>query len=113
MKGKLALVMGGAIGYVLGTRAGRERYEQIKSQAKTVMANPKVRETAAHAQDYAKEKGPEVGHKVADKVSEKVSGRSSAGGTSTPDTGLRDTLPSETYPNADTPPGGLGSSPTG
>ena len=109
MKGKLALVMGGAIGYVLGTRAGRERYEQIKSQAKTVMANPKVRETAAHAQDYAKEKGPEVGHKVADKVTEKVSSKMpGSGSSSTPDTGLRDTLPSETYPNADTPTGGLG-----
>ncbi|MFJ6653319.1 hypothetical protein ACIQLJ_11040 [Microbacterium sp. NPDC091313] len=32
MKGKAGLVIGLAAGYVLGTRAGRERYEQIKSQ---------------------------------------------------------------------------------
>lgn len=32
MKGKAGLVIGLAAGYVLGTRAGRERYEQIKAQ---------------------------------------------------------------------------------
>lgn len=33
MKGKVGLVIGLAAGYVLGARAGRERYEQIKEQA--------------------------------------------------------------------------------
>lgn len=33
MKGKVAFVLGAAVGYVLGTRAGRERYEQIKRGA--------------------------------------------------------------------------------
>ena len=32
MKGKVGLVIGLSVGYVLGTRAGRERYEQIKTQ---------------------------------------------------------------------------------
>lgn len=32
MKGKIGLVVGIGVGYVLGTRAGRERYEQIKKQ---------------------------------------------------------------------------------
>lgn len=32
MKGKVGLVVGLGVGYVLGTRAGRERYEQIKTQ---------------------------------------------------------------------------------
>lgn len=36
MKGKVGLVIGLAAGYVLGTRAGRERYEQIKTQAAKV-----------------------------------------------------------------------------
>jgi len=36
MKGKAGLVIGLAVGYVLGTRAGRERYEQIKTQAAKV-----------------------------------------------------------------------------
>lgn len=36
MKGKIAFVLGAAVGYVLGTRAGRERYEQIKRGAEKV-----------------------------------------------------------------------------
>ena len=36
MRGKTGLVIGLAGGYVLGTRAGRERYEQIKAQADKV-----------------------------------------------------------------------------
>ena len=30
---KLTILISGAVGYVLGTRAGRERYEQIKGLA--------------------------------------------------------------------------------
>lgn len=36
MKGKIAFILGAAVGYVLGTRAGRERYEQIKRGAQRV-----------------------------------------------------------------------------
>jgi len=36
MKGKIAFVLGAAVGYVLGSRAGRRRYEQIKRGAQTV-----------------------------------------------------------------------------
>ncbi|SJN08874.1 Protoporphyrinogen IX oxidase, aerobic, HemY [Leucobacter sp. 7(1)] len=36
MKGKIAFVLGAAVGYVLGSRAGRERYEQIKRGAQSV-----------------------------------------------------------------------------
>ncbi len=56
MKGKISLLVGGAAGYVLGTRAGRERYEQIKSQAQSIWGNPKVQEKAAQAQDLARDK---------------------------------------------------------
>ncbi len=66
MKAKIPLLVGGAVGYVLGTRAGRERYEQIKSQAQTLWNNPKVQEKAWAAQDFAKEKAPILKDKVAD-----------------------------------------------
>ena len=42
MKGKIAFVLGATVGYVLGTRAGRERYEQIKRGAQAVWATPPV-----------------------------------------------------------------------
>lgn len=42
MKGKIAFVLGATVGYVLGTRAGRERYEQIKRGAKAVWETPPV-----------------------------------------------------------------------
>jgi hypothetical protein len=45
------LLLGGAVGYVLGTRAGRERYEQIKSGASKVAHNPTVHHAVGKAQD--------------------------------------------------------------
>jgi hypothetical protein len=98
MKGKITLLAGGAIGYVLGTRAGRERYEQMRSQAQRLWQNPKVQEKAHQAQDFAKEKAPEVQHKMTDAATsaasaakDKVGKSSDASGPST-----------ETYPNAPT-----------
>ena len=32
---KLTVLLSGAVGYVLGSRAGRERYEQIKAKARS------------------------------------------------------------------------------
>ena len=43
---KITLLVGGAVGYVLGARAGRERYEQIKNQAQSLWTNPKVQQKA-------------------------------------------------------------------
>lgn len=40
------LVLGIAIGYVLGSRAGRERYEQIKRWSSSVADHPAVQGTA-------------------------------------------------------------------
>ena len=39
---KLTLLIAGGIGYVLGTRAGRERYEQMKKAATRVKDDPRV-----------------------------------------------------------------------
>jgi hypothetical protein len=79
MKGKITLLAGGAIGYVLGTRAGRPRYEQMKSQAQALWNNPKVQEKATQAQEFAREKAPEVKDKAAGAASaakDKISGDS-------------------------------------
>ena len=62
--GKISLLAGGAVGYVLGARAGRERFEQIKSQAQTVWEHPKVQEHASKVQGVAKRKASEAQDKV-------------------------------------------------
>lgn len=54
MRGKVGLVIGLAAGYVLGTRAGRERYEQIKAQVDKVWNLPPVQEQVTKAKDFAK-----------------------------------------------------------
>lgn len=54
MRGKVGLVIGLAAGYVLGTRAGRERYEQIKAQAAKVWNLDPVQEQVGKVTDFAK-----------------------------------------------------------
>ena len=43
---KLSLLAAAAVGYVLGARAGRQRYEQIADAARKVADNPKVQRVA-------------------------------------------------------------------
>jgi hypothetical protein len=44
MAGKLKLLAGLAAGYVLGARAGRERYERIAEATRRLVERPEVRE---------------------------------------------------------------------
>lgn len=43
---KLSFLFGGAVGYVLGTRAGRERYESIVRLARQVAGSQTIQSTA-------------------------------------------------------------------
>lgn len=61
---KLTVLIAGGVGYVLGTRAGRERYEQIRGMVGKVKDDPRVQEKAQQAADIAKEKAPVVKDKV-------------------------------------------------
>jgi hypothetical protein len=61
---KMTMLVSGGVGYVLGARAGRERYEQIVTAAQKVKGNPKVQATARQAADVAKEAAPVVKDKV-------------------------------------------------
>ena len=72
---RLPLLIAGGIGYVLGTKAGRERYEQMRSTFDKVKNDPRVQEKTQQAADLAKEKAPVVKEKVAeatDKATTKV-----------------------------------------
>ena len=63
---RLPLLIAGGIGYVLGTKAGRERYEQIMRTANKVKNDPRVQEKAQHATDLARENAPHIKDKVSD-----------------------------------------------
>ncbi|MDT9592383.1 hypothetical protein RDV89_04855 [Nocardioides zeae] len=81
---KLTLLVGIGIGYVLGTRAGTQRYEQLKAQAQRAWQNPTVQEKAAQAQDAVREAAPKVGEKageVAQAVAAKVRSDDESGGS--------------------------------
>ncbi|MEU5094911.1 YtxH domain-containing protein [Streptomyces sp. NPDC020996] len=71
MRYKLTFVVGLALGYVLGTRAGRERYEQLKKSARQIAQNPAVRNTA----ESAAQQGRQFAGKAYQVVSEKVGDR--------------------------------------
>jgi len=53
MRGKLMFIGGLAAGFVLGSRAGREKYEEIRLNAKKVWEHPTVQEAAGVAQAQA------------------------------------------------------------
>lgn len=53
MRGKIAFIIGLGIGYVFGTRAGRERYEQIKRGAKTLWDSTLVKQGRDQVGGYA------------------------------------------------------------
>jgi len=53
MRGKLMFITGLAAGFVLGSRAGREKYEEISANAKKLWEHPTVQEAAGVAQAQA------------------------------------------------------------
>ena len=75
---KTGILIGVGIGYVLGTRAGRERYEQIRASASKLRRFPIVaRPLDAAGQkmsDLVRAGGEQVTDKVADAVKERLFG---------------------------------------
>jgi hypothetical protein len=67
--GKLTFVAGAAVGYVLGARAGRKRYEQIKGQATRLWRSQPVQERVGSATDTVKQQAaPFVTEKLGEAV---------------------------------------------
>jgi hypothetical protein len=83
MRGRALLVVGLAVGYVLGARAGRERYEQIRSGAQKLWGDPRVQRQVKQAENFAKDKAPEVVDFVSDSV-KKVANQVAPKRTTTP-----------------------------
>ncbi|MET9926691.1 MULTISPECIES: YtxH domain-containing protein [unclassified Streptomyces] len=72
MRYRLTFIAGVALGYVLGTRAGRERYEQLKKSARQFTENPAVRNAAESAAHSGRDIADKAYHSVSDKVGDKV-----------------------------------------
>lgn len=68
MRTKLSLLVGAGIGYVLGTRAGHERYEQIKAQATRLWHDDRVQDKVGDVSDTVKAKAPGVQEKLGQAV---------------------------------------------
>ena len=77
---KLTLLLAVGIGYVLGARAGRARYDQIKNLAFKVKEDPRVQSAASTVADTARQQAPVV----ADKVTSAASSAASAAAAKSP-----------------------------
>jgi hypothetical protein len=60
MKNKLVFVSGVAVGYVLGTRAGRDSYEKLKVKVRGFWESPTVQDKVSDAAESLRNKAPEV-----------------------------------------------------
>jgi hypothetical protein len=81
VKGKILFVAGLGLGYVLGTRAGREKYEELRTAALKVWNDPRVQKQVDNVEDFVKDKAPDVAEFVSDnakKVVAQVSGKKPA-----------------------------------
>ncbi|GAB3656770.1 hypothetical protein GCM10027596_11350 [Nocardioides korecus] len=89
---KLLVLIAGGVGYVLGAKAGRGRYEQLRDQFNQVKNDPRVQEKAHQATDLAREKAPVVKDKVAQAAGAAADKAKEAApsGSSTPDRSIGD-----------------------
>jgi hypothetical protein len=85
MRSKAAFIVGTGVGYVLGTRAGRQRFEKIKGWTLSAWENPQVQarvsELEAKAADLARSEGAALKGRVTENLRSAVS--SARGGTPT------------------------------
>jgi len=105
MKLKTVLVAATAagIGYVLGTKAGRARFEQIRGQAQEFIKSPAVQDTVANLSDTVKQSAQKLPDPVAgvvNAVADTVKGSTAAAANDSESTSST----SPTPPSTATPP---------
>lgn len=58
---KITMAAAGAIGYLLGSRAGREKYDRLTEKAESLWNNPKVQQGTRRAKQKAAEVADDKG----------------------------------------------------
>lgn len=103
MKGKIAFVLGAAVGYVLGSRAGRERYEQIKAGAERVWQTDAVQRGVDALQgrvddgvDALKEYGIDLGGKLFANLANRTAAQTETAADAEPEARPASAAPQET-----------------
>lgn len=76
---KFTLIAAAAVGYVLGSRAGRGHYEIVKEQATKLWQTPQVQEAASQATEFAKDAAEQVKDQVSDSSGQSGDGQNGDG----------------------------------
>ncbi|MGI8524347.1 MAG: hypothetical protein ACR2K3_13725 [Nocardioides sp.] len=100
---KFSILIAGGLGYVLGARAGRERYDQIAGTVNKVKNDPRVQERTQQVADVARQQAPVVKDKVTSAASTAASAASSKVGRSGPDDSLVEQLHPDSTARQDNP----------
>ena len=95
MQKKLIFALGAAVGYVVGTRTGRQGYEKLKRQARDTWQSPTVQRGVDTVEGFVQDKIPVAASAVSD-VRHKLDDAASAP--------VSPTSPSTSTPAASTPP---------
>jgi hypothetical protein len=82
---KTGLIVGLGVGYVLGSKAGRERYEEIKASWDNFVGNPSVQTVVNRGKEVV-ETGKQRGLQAVEKASDNVKDRLDSGTASTSST---------------------------
>lgn len=99
MKGKILFVVGLGAGYVLGARAGRERYEQIRKAALNVWNQPQVQQGVDTVKDFAKTRVGDLSGTVLDGVKGLIGNATKSSGSTTSTTSTTSSTSSTTRPS--------------
>jgi hypothetical protein len=78
MRGKILFVVGLGVGYVLGTRAGREKYDELVARVQKVWNDPRVQKRASNVGEFVKDKAPDVADFITTNVKKATSRGTSA-----------------------------------
>lgn len=100
--GKLTMLAAGAAGYVLGARAGRDRYDQIAATAGKVWRDPRVQTRKDQAADVAKDAASTAASQAGDLAQQATSSAKQAAGSAK--AGVQDKVSNSSHEKSSTGP---------